>query len=69
MKRAALLMTNRTPHGSYENTTDVVRWSMDLRYQSAALPTNASITRLDGESVPRGKSIDDPDFVPAAGDP
>ncbi len=45
----ALLMTNRTPHVSYENTTDVVRWSMDLRYQSAALPTNAPISRLEGE--------------------
>jgi phytanoyl-CoA hydroxylase len=47
----ALLMTNRTPHVSYENTTDVVRWSMDLRYQSAALPTNAPISRLEGEIV------------------
>lgn len=47
----ALLMTNRTPHVSYENTTDVVRWSMDLRYQSASLPTNAPISRLTGEDV------------------
>jgi len=39
---------------------------MDLRYQSAALPTNASITRLPGESVPRGKTISDPEFVPVA---
>ena len=62
----ALLLTNRTLHGSYENKTDQVRWSMDLRYQSAALPTNAPITRLPGESVPRGKTMDDPDFVPVA---
>ena len=48
-KGGALLLTNRTPHGSYENTTDIVRWSMDLRYQSAALPTNAKISRLPGE--------------------
>lgn len=36
----ALLLTNRTPHCSTENTTDVIRWSADLRYQSADLPTN-----------------------------
>jgi ectoine hydroxylase-related dioxygenase (phytanoyl-CoA dioxygenase family) len=51
-KGGILLMTNRTIHGSYENTTDIVRWSMDLRYQSAALPTNAPITRLENEDVP-----------------
>lgn len=51
-KGGVLLMTNRTPHVSFENTTDVVRWSMDLRYQSAALPTNAPITRLAGKSLP-----------------
>jgi hypothetical protein len=44
-------MTNRTPHVSYENKTDAVRWSMDLRYQSASLPTNADITRLENETV------------------
>jgi ectoine hydroxylase-related dioxygenase (phytanoyl-CoA dioxygenase family) len=47
----ALFMTNLTPHASFENKTDTVRWSMDLRYQSAALPTNAAITRLPGEAV------------------
>jgi phytanoyl-CoA hydroxylase len=35
-----LLITNRTPHCSTENTTDVVRWSVDLRYQSADIPNN-----------------------------
>ena len=49
-KGGVLLMTNKTPHASFENSTDRVRWSMDLRYQSAALPTNANITRLPGES-------------------
>ena len=47
-----LLLSNRTPHASYLNTTEGVRWSMDLRYQNAALPTNADITRLDGEDAP-----------------
>ncbi|MDQ2732374.1 MAG: phytanoyl-CoA dioxygenase family protein [Armatimonadota bacterium] len=48
-KGGALLLSNRTPHASFENKTDIVRWSMDLRYQSAGLPTNAVITPLAGE--------------------
>jgi ectoine hydroxylase-related dioxygenase (phytanoyl-CoA dioxygenase family) len=51
-KGGVLLLTNRTPHASFENKTNIVRWSMDLRYQSASLPTNASITRLPGEAHP-----------------
>ncbi len=51
-KGGALLITNRTIHGSFLNRTEIVRWSMDLRYQSAALPTNAAITRLPGEREP-----------------
>jgi phytanoyl-CoA hydroxylase len=39
-KGGALLLTNRTPHCSIDNVTDVIRWAMDLRYQSADLPTN-----------------------------
>ena len=35
-----LLMTNLTPHSSYENRTDGVRWSLDLRYQSVDAPKN-----------------------------
>jgi hypothetical protein len=50
-KGGALLMTNLLPHASFDNRTDGVRWSMDLRYQSAALPTNADISRLPGEST------------------
>jgi len=41
-KGGVLLLTNRTPHCSTENRTDVIRWSFDFRYQSAALPTNAA---------------------------
>jgi len=65
-KGGVLLLTNLTPHGSYENTTDMVRWSMDLRYQSASLPTNAKISRLPGEAAPQGHTMDDPGFVPVA---
>lgn len=39
---------------------------MDLRYQDAPLPTNASITRLAGDSTAQGKSMSDPGFVPVA---
>jgi ectoine hydroxylase-related dioxygenase (phytanoyl-CoA dioxygenase family) len=59
-KGGILLLSNLTPHASFENNSDVVRWSMDLRYQSAALPTNAEITRLPGEiseSVEKGIPI------------
>ncbi|HYF52124.1 MAG TPA: phytanoyl-CoA dioxygenase family protein [Planctomycetota bacterium] len=53
-KGGVLLLSNRTPHASFENTTEVTRWSMDLRYQSAALPTNAKISRAPGEAVSGG---------------
>lgn len=36
-----LLMTNLTPHCSLPNTTDTIRWSIDLRYQNRDVPTNA----------------------------
>jgi len=38
-----LFMTNLTPHQSIPNTTGGVRWSIDLRYQSASLPNNIGI--------------------------
>jgi len=62
----ALLLTNRTVHVSFDNKTDGVRYSMDLRYQNAALPTNAPITRLEGEDTPQGETAEDPGFVPIA---
>ncbi|MBI3832091.1 MAG: phytanoyl-CoA dioxygenase family protein [Planctomycetes bacterium] len=51
-KGGALFLHNLTPHASFNNDTEIVRWSMDLRYQSAALPTNAKISRLPGEDLP-----------------
>ncbi len=50
-KGSVLFMHNHLAHSSYNNTTEDVRWSMDFRYQSASLPTNAAITRLEGEDV------------------
>ncbi len=35
-----LFMTNLTPHASFINQTEVVRWSIDLRYQSMDAPNN-----------------------------
>ena len=35
-----LLLTNLTPHASFANRTGEVRWSIDLRYQSAEVPNN-----------------------------
>jgi phytanoyl-CoA hydroxylase len=48
-KGGVLLLSNKVIHASFRNSTEGVRWSMDLRYQSASLPTNANITRLENE--------------------
>ena len=37
---SVLFMTNLTPHASFENDTDMVRWSVDTRYQDAQIPNN-----------------------------
>ena len=37
-----LLLTNLTPHASFANTSDEVRWSVDLRYQGADVPNNTT---------------------------
>lgn len=39
----AVLMTNLTPHCSTPNFSDTIRWSVDLRYQSAAAPNNVGL--------------------------
>lgn len=49
-KGDVLLMTNRTPHSSPENSSEIIRWSIDVRYQSADLPTNA-VARRSGEPL------------------
>jgi ectoine hydroxylase-related dioxygenase (phytanoyl-CoA dioxygenase family) len=67
-KGSALLLTNKTPHASFENTSDIVRWSMDLRYQSASLPTNAAITRLPGEFVASEQNLAPPACYPPEAD-
>ncbi|MBT5833023.1 MAG: phytanoyl-CoA dioxygenase family protein [Candidatus Latescibacteria bacterium] len=37
---SVLFMTAMTPHASFENKTDSVRWSIDLRYQDKSVPHN-----------------------------
>lgn len=39
-----LFMTNCTPHMSTAHEVDVVRWAIDVRYQSAQLPNNVGVT-------------------------
>jgi len=68
-KGGAFLVTNRTPHASFANRTEKVRWSMDLRYQAADLPTNAKINhstaniQIDGDGVPLSCNPPEPDFL------
>jgi phytanoyl-CoA hydroxylase len=68
-KGGALLLNNRTMHASFRNSTDGVRWSMDLRYQNASLPTNAKISNSEGgkesidSEVPSACYPPDADFL------
>lgn len=41
-KGGVILMHKLTPHRSGPNTTDAIRWSMDLRYQKTGTPTGRS---------------------------
>ena len=38
-----VFMTNRTPHCSTPNYSDHIRWSLDLRFQSADVPSNVGL--------------------------
>lgn len=44
---SVLFMTNLTPHASFENQTDQVRWSLDLRYQGMSAPNNVDEAPTD----------------------
>lgn len=37
---SVLFLTNLTPHASFENNTEFIRWSIDLRYQDFDVPNN-----------------------------
>jgi phytanoyl-CoA hydroxylase len=40
---SAVFMTNMTPHCSTPNYSDIIRWSVDLRYQGAGVPNNVGL--------------------------
>ena len=66
-KGGVLLMTNRTPHASFANRGETVRWSMDLRYQNTALPSNASLPQTEsGEGAVDHRSIPPACYPPSA---
>ncbi|MEE2658751.1 MAG: phytanoyl-CoA dioxygenase family protein [Candidatus Latescibacterota bacterium] len=48
--RGALLMTNLTPHMSTQHSVDIVRWAIDVRYQSATVPNNVGELPADFDS-------------------
>jgi phytanoyl-CoA hydroxylase len=62
-----VLMTNLTPHCSTPNTTNHVRWSVDLRYQGASVPNNVAVPPeailTDYENVTRACYPPEADFV------
>lgn len=55
-KGDVLIMTNTTPHASFANLSETIRWSIDIRYQSAALPTNAYVASAGAGSDGLGAS-------------
>ena len=62
-----LFLTNLTPHASFENHSGIVRWSLDLRYQSMEAPNNVdeepeSYT-LEREPVTMACAPTEADFV------
>jgi hypothetical protein len=59
-----LFMTNITPHCSKENTTDEVRWSFDLRYQSLNVPNN--VGELPEEFDPNREPVEMACYPPEA---
>ncbi|MCJ8329685.1 MAG: phytanoyl-CoA dioxygenase family protein [Lentisphaeria bacterium] len=44
---SVLFMTSMTPHASFENKTDRVRWSLDLRFQNPDVPNNIGESPAD----------------------
>jgi len=61
---SVLIMTNLTPHASFMNTSDHVRWSVDLRYQGRGVPNN--LDKLPGDIDPDGPEIEIACYPPEA---
>ena len=65
VKRGGVLfLTNVTPHASFDNTTDIVRWSVDLRYQSSEVPHN--VGKAPGDIDPNAPEVEIACFPPEA---
>jgi hypothetical protein len=59
-----LFLTNLTPHSSYDNNTDIVRWSVDLRYQNSEVPHN--VGKAPGEIDPDAPDVEIACYPPEA---
>jgi phytanoyl-CoA hydroxylase len=66
-KGDVLFLTNLTPHASFQNRSDQMRWSIDLRYQSQDAPNNVEMhqveTNSDGPEVAIACYPPEADFV------
>lgn len=63
-KGGVLFLTNLTPHASFENHSDQMRWSIDLRYQSPDVPNNVDTAQLETNSD--GSEVEIACFPPEA---
>lgn len=63
-KGGVLMMTNLTPHASFLNQSDHMRWSIDLRYQGAGAPHN--VDKLPGDIDPAGPAVEIACYPPEA---
>ncbi len=63
-KGGVLFLTNLTPHASYLNNSDHMRWSLDLRYQSPDVPHN--IDKHPSDIDPDGPEIEIACYPPEA---
>ena len=52
---SVLFLTAMTPHASFENNTDIVRWSIDLRYQDPSVPS--TLDELPEDYTPEREAV------------
>lgn len=52
-KGGLLILAGRTPHGSEVNRSDIVRWSMDLRWNDANMPSGRPMPGFIAKSAMR----------------
>ncbi len=64
---SVLFMSNLTPHASFENTTDIVRWSIDLRYEHADTPTRPTTSTNTPKTSTPNATLSQWPVIPAKG--